>query len=159
MSHHLTSPSQAVAWTRRRLGCLAVLGLLAPMTAAAALLAEPDASAVRKVVEARLEALAADDAERAFSCASTGIRARFGDATTFMAMLRGAYPMLVRPAAAFFSLPQAQSRAPANARQKVQLRGHERRRWVASYVVERQAGTGWRISGCRVVADSKNSMA
>ena len=75
MTCSLTAPGQAVAWTRRRFGCLAMFGLFAFVAAGAAKLSEADASAVRNVVEARLDAFAADDAERAFSCASTGIRA------------------------------------------------------------------------------------
>lgn len=158
MSHHLTSPSQAVAWTRRRLGCLAVLGLLAPLTAAAALLAEPDASAVRKVVEAQLEAFAADDAERAFSYASTGIRAQFGDATNFMAMVRGGYPMVVRPAAVSFFQAQANDDAEGTVSQPVHVRDRAGRHWRATYLLERQVGAGWRIGGCMVVADKAQSM-
>jgi hypothetical protein len=161
MTDSLTSPGHALAWTRRRFGCLALFGLLAPVAAGAAMLLEPDASAVRKVVEAQLQAFAADDAERAFSYASTGIRAQFGDATTFMAMVRGGYPMVVRPAAVSFFLPQAEpgaAPASATARQNVQLRDREGRLWMATYMLERQADAGWRISGCVVVADSGKSM-
>ncbi len=161
MIRSLTGPRQAVAWTRRRFGRLAMFALLAPVAAGAATLAEPDASAVRKVVEAQLDAFAAGDAERAFSYAATGIRAQFGDAGTFMAMVRGGYPMVVRPAAVSYFLPQAEPGAapdPATARQNVQLRDREGRLWMATYVLERQAGAGWRISGCMVVADSGKSM-
>jgi hypothetical protein len=161
MIRSVTGPSRASAWTRRRFGCLAMLCLLAPVAACAATLAEPDASAVRKVVQAQLEAFAADDAERAFSYASTGIRAQFGDATTFMAMVRGGYPMVVRPAAVSFFLPKAEPGAapdPDTAQQNVQFRDREGRLWMATYMLQRQAGAGWRISGCVVVADSGKSM-
>lgn len=161
MTRSVTGSCQATAWTRRRLGCLALLGLLAPVAAGAATLAEPDAIAVRNVIEAQLEAFAADDAERAFSYASTGIRARFGDATTFMAMVRSGYPMVVRPAAVSFFLPQAEpgaAPAEATARQQVQFRDREGRLWIATYVLERQAGAGWRIGGCTVAADRGKSM-
>jgi hypothetical protein len=129
------------------------------VTAGAKALAASDVSAVRKVVEAQLAAFAADDAERAFSYASRGIRAQFGDAITFMAMVRSGYPMVVRPAAVSFFLPQAESGAtPVTARQDVQFRDREGRLWMATYTLERQAGAGWRISGCRVVADNGKSM-
>ena len=81
-------------------------GLLAPMAAGAAGFAESDARAVRGVIEARLEAFAADDAERAFSYASTAIRTQFGDAATFMAMARATDAMAVRPAAISFFEPR-----------------------------------------------------
>jgi hypothetical protein len=40
----------------------------------------------------------------------------------------------------------------------VQFRDREGRLWMATYTLERQAGAGWRISGCRVVADNGKSM-
>jgi hypothetical protein len=138
-----------------------MVALLAPVAAGAAVLAEPHASAVRKVVQAQLDAFAADDAERAFSYASAGIRTQFGDATTFMAMVRGGYPMVVRAAGVSFFLPQAEpgaAPAPATARQNVRLRDREGRVWIATYMLEKQAGDGWRISGCIVVPDNGKSM-
>jgi len=152
---------QVMGWVRRCLWCVAMLGLLAPVAAGAAVLAEPDARAVRKVVEAQLEAFAADDAERAFSYASASIRAQFGDAAHFMAMVRGGYPMVVRPAAVSFFQPQADGGAEwanVTVRQAVQLRDREGRLWMATYLLERQAGAGWRINGCVVVADSGRSL-
>ena len=160
MTYHLTGLGQVVRWVRRRLRSVATLGLLvllAPAGASAAVLAEPDARAVRRVVEAQLEALAANDAERAFSYASASIRAQFGDAANFMAMVRGGYPMVVRPATVLFFQAQADDGAEgagATVRQTVQLRDREGRFWMATYVLERRAGMGWRISACMVVADS-----
>jgi hypothetical protein len=75
--------------------------------------------------------------------------------------------MLVRPAAVSFLRAQAPGQAEppaATARQTVQVvqvvqvRDRERRHWRATYVLERQAGAGWRIGGCVVVADSGKSM-
>ena len=117
-----------------------------------------DAHAVRDVVQAQLEAFAADDAERAFSYASASIRAQFGDAASFMAMVRGGYPMVVRPAAVSFFQAQTDDGAAVTVRQTVQLRDREGRLWRATYLLERQAGVGWRISACVVVADSEKSV-
>jgi Domain of unknown function (DUF4864) len=161
MMRSLTGRGQALGWVRRGLGCLAVLGLIVPLAAGAARLSEPDARTVREVVEAQLDAFAADDAERAFSYASPSIRAQFGDASRFMAMVYGIYPMVVRPTAALFFLAQADHGAEAAkviVRQAVQLRDGEGRLWMATYQLERQAGAGWRINGCVVVADSANSL-
>ncbi len=80
MTFSLTGLGQAMGRVRRWLGCVALLGLLVPMAVGAARLAEPDARAVREVVEAQLDTFAAGDAEHAFSSASPSIRARFGDA-------------------------------------------------------------------------------
>jgi Domain of unknown function (DUF4864) len=157
MPRGLTKLHQAGAWTRHRLGCVALIGLLVPALAGAAQLAEPDARAVRQVVEAQLEAFAADDAARAFSRASSSIQAQFGDANTFMAMVRSGYPMVVRTAAVSFFQPQVEVGTPATATQLVQLRDREVRLWMATYVLERQTAAGWRISGCVVAADSGKS--
>ena len=151
------TPRPAGAWTRRRLGCVALIGLLVPTAAIAAPLAEPDARAVRQVIEAQLEAFAADDAARAFSFASASIQAQFGEANNFMAMVRSGYPMVVRPAAVSFFLPQVELGTPATVTQLVQLRDREGRLWKATYLLERQITGGWRISGCTVAADDGKS--
>ena len=153
----LTSLGQYGAWTRRRLGCLSLIGLLWSTAAAAELRAEPDARAVRQVVEAQLDAFAADDAERAFSYAAAGIRAQFGDANNFMAMVRRGYPMVIRPAAVSFFQPQRDVGTPETVTQLVQLRDREGRLWNATYLLEQVTGAGWRISGCVVAAGSGKS--
>ncbi len=158
MSFGLQHDGSMMAWLRRCAGCLALLGLLAPAAAGAAPLAEPDARAVRQVVEAQLDALAADDAERAFSYAAPSIRAQFGDAETFMGMVRGGYPMVLRPTTVSFFLAQAVDGAKTTVSQPVHLRDRDGRLWLATYVLERQAGMGWRINGCVVVADSGQSL-
>ena len=157
MTYGLKSLGRVVAWTRRLLGCVAVIGLLVPATAGAAVLAEPDERAVRQVVEAQLQAFAADDAARAFSYASASIQAQFGDANNFMAMVRSGYPMVVRPAAIAFFQAQVEMGLPAAVTQLVQLRDREGRLWKATYLLERQTGAGWRISGCVVAADNGKS--
>ena len=109
-----------------------------------------DAQAVRAVITAQLQALAADDAVRAFSYAAPAIRSQFGDAATFIGMVRQGYPVLIRPrATAFF---QAEV-VDGSVTQVVQLQGSDGSRWLATYQVQRQADRQWRISGCSVVPD------
>ena len=112
---------------------------------------------VRQVVEAQLKAFAQDDAGRAYSYASPEIQAQFGDANSFMAMVRSGYPMVMRPAAVSFFLPQVEERTPESVKQLVRLRDHAGRLWIAAYLLQRQAGAGWRISGCVVAPDSDRS--
>jgi hypothetical protein len=140
------------AWLSVALMLLAVLGL--PRSAAAQTLAEHDARAVRSVVEAQLAALAADDAEKAFSYASASIRERFGDAATFMAMVQTGYPMIVRPASVAFFVPTINAGAVL---QRVQMRDRNGALWLASYELQKQADASWRINGCSVTADSGKS--
>jgi Domain of unknown function (DUF4864) len=146
------------AWTR--LACTFMLCCLAPWAASAAPLSDADTRAVRQVVQAQLDAFAAGDAERAFSYASTSIQTQFGDAPTFLAMVRGGYPMVVRPAAVSYFLPEVTEiakGAPVSVRQDTQLRDDEGRLWRATYLLDRQPSGVWRISGCVVRADSGQS--
>lgn len=145
---------QAQARTRRWLLRLSLAALLTPAALAAAPVGEADMRAVRSVIQSQLDAFAAADAERAFSYASKGIRAQFGDAPRFMAMVQTAYPMVVRPAGVSFFVPR---QANGAVWQTVQLRDGEGRLWLATYQLARQAGAGWRINGCAVVPDSGKS--
>ena len=127
---------------------------LAPWAVAAQAVSTPDARAVREVVEAQLQALAADDAVRAFSYASPMIRSQFGDASNFMAMVKSGYPMVLRPAATAFFKPEA---ADGSVMQAVQFRGRDGRAWLATYELQRQPDGRWRINGCAVQADTGKS--
>lgn len=133
---------------------LLVWALLATGPAQAVSLSERDAKAVRAVVEAQLQALAADDAVRAFSFASPAIRSQFGDAATFITMVRQGYPVLIRPAATAFFQPEAVAGAVI---QVVQLRDATGRNWLATYQLQRQADQRWRINGCAVAPDAGKS--
>ena len=137
---------------RRRLLGAAVALVAAAGPAAAAALAAADAKAVRAVVEAQLRAMADGDAERAFSYAAPAIRAQFGDAQRFMAMVAGSYPMVIRPAATVFFLPTQD--AGGEVLQVVQLRDGAGKRWRASYLLARQPDGSWRIGGCVVAPES-----
>jgi Domain of unknown function (DUF4864) len=141
--------------TMRGLLLLPLTGLLAPATAGAAVVPEGDARAVRSVIEAQLDAFAADDAERAYSYASAAIRTQFADAATFMAMVRSGYPMVLRPQSVTFFQPVLVDGAVL---QKVHLRDGAGRLWQATYQLLQQAAVGWRINGCAVVADSGKSL-
>ena len=147
-------PGPMVCW----LVALTLLFCIAPAAVAAAAspataVTDADARDVRAVVEAQLQAFAAGDAERAFSYASPAIRSQFGDATSFMAMVRAGYPMVVQPTRlAFF---QAQGGA-GQVLQTVQMQDRAGRLWRASYLLER-GPAGWRISGCTVVPDDGKS--
>lgn len=143
--------------------------VLAAVVAASALLlaparaAEPDAAiarAVRQVVDAQLRALAVGHAEQAFSFAAPAIRKQFGDAASFMAMVTGSYPMVVRPAATVFFRPETEAEdaaGPSAVVQVVQLRDRGGRLWRAAYQLERQPGGAWRIAGVVVQPDAPGS--
>jgi hypothetical protein len=109
-----------------------------------------DARAIRAVIEAQLDAMAADDEARAFSFASPSIRMQFDDASSFMTMVRQGYPMLIGPIETLFSQPRT---VEEDAMQVVRLRDRDGRPWLATYDLQRQPDGTWRINGCLVEPD------
>ena len=110
-------------------------------------LAKADWQAIRKVISQQLAALRAGDSGRAFSYASPGIQAQFGDADTFLAMVRGAYsPLLVARYTEFLEGAVIDGLVI----QPLRLIAPDNTVLVALYTLEKQSKGGWRISGCRI---------
>ncbi len=128
-----------------------MLGLLLAMGAAAQAapaVPAPQAREVRAVVQAQLDAFAADDAGRAFSYAGPAIRAMFGTPERFVAMVRASYPVVYRPASVAFLIPEA---AGDEVIQGVHFGDANGRVWLAVYRLQRLEHVGWRINGCQLV--------
>jgi hypothetical protein len=106
-----------------------------------------DALAIRAVIAEQLDAFAKDDAPRAFSLATAGIRARFGTPEVFIDMVRTAYPVVYRPKSVQFEAPMI---VEGELFQPVKMTDAEGRAWIALYPMERQADGGWRINGCQL---------
>ena len=145
---------------RRGLIGLALAGALplaAMLAQAQAPVSPADVRAIRQLVQAQLQAMAKGDAARAFSYASPDIRAQFGTAENFMAMVRQGYPMVVAPARTVFFVPEPDD-PPPGVLQVVQLTDRAGQRWLATYQLQRQPDGAWRINGCVVVADTRSSI-
>lgn len=110
-------------------------------------LSDTDAAAIRHTVQSQLAAMAAGDAERAYAYAAPGIRQQFGNAATFMAMVRSGYPMVIKPAATTYFVPVP---APDGATQQLRLQDGAGGMWLAHYALVRLADGSWRIAGCNV---------
>ncbi len=137
------------------LACAALACL--PCPALAQPLGAEERRAVRDTIEGQLKALALGDAVRAFSYASPTLRRQFGDAETFIGMVRQGYPMVIRPASTAFFEPE---RADGQVLQVVQLQDAAGQRWLAAYQLVQlldQAGRPWRINGVVVTADTGKS--
>ncbi len=150
------TPSIGDGWKAWRLLAVALLGgllLLFIRPSGAAEFGERDARAVQAVVQAQLSAFADDDAEKAFSHATPAIRARFGNAAGFMAMVQAGYPMVIKPATVAFFVA---TELDGDAIQKVHLRDADGARWLAVYQLQRDGST-WRIAGVAVEAESGQS--
>ncbi|HSV44920.1 MAG TPA: DUF4864 domain-containing protein [Ramlibacter sp.] len=114
-------------------------------------LADADATKVRDVIVAQLAALAEDDADGAFATATPAVREAIGSSGRFLAMVRGAYPMVYRAASVSFLKPEAED---DNVMQLVQIVDTQSKSWLALFTLERQPDSSWRISGC-VVSESR----
>lgn len=127
----------------RALGLIIVL-VWAP-TQAQQRLGQKDRQAIQAVIQAQLNAFQADDAETAFSFATPGVQARFGDPATFMVMVRTGYQAVYRPGSVLFQdlIPFAESVA-----QEVLITDQEGKSVLAIYPMEQQQDGSWRIAGC-----------
>ena len=127
---------------------LAGLGFV-PATVAAKI-SVADARAVQRVVQAQLDAFAADNAELAFSFAAPSIKELFGNADNFLQMVRTGYPVVYRPASVSFLQPELDAKEVV---QRVHLTDGQGHAWLAVYRLQRQKDKAWRIAGCVVVAE------
>ena len=134
-----------------RLLAACCLTLVIAFAAGAAPAVEPvsaaDTRAAKAIVSAQLDAFASDDAKLAFSYAAPAIRSMFGTPERFLAMVRGGYPVVYRPAAVTFLLPL---RAEGQLFQGVHLTDAAGALWLATYRLERQPDGSWRIAACDV---------
>lgn len=121
---------------------------LAPLLASAQRPISPeDARAVREVVQAQLDAFQRDDGEAAFALATPAIREVFGDAATFLEMVRRSYAVVYRPRSVQFEDPIL---VDGELIQPVSLTDAEGRAWIAIYPMQKQPDGRWRTNGCQL---------
>lgn len=114
---------------------------------AAAPVGDDEADKVREVIVAQLLALAQDDADGAFETATPSVRAAIGSPWRFLAMVRGAYPMVYRPEVVSFHKPEMEG---GSVLQLVEITDSDAKSWLAVFQLEKQPDDSWRISGCAV---------
>ena len=129
-----------------RLGLtLICLVALADGAAAAERLTAADRSEIRTVIESQLAAFGRDDADGAFSFAAPTIREKFGDAATFIDMVRGGYRPVYRPSEVAFQDIDNSGTLPI---QEVLVVDREGRSFIARYPMQKQPDGHWLIAGC-----------
>lgn len=134
---------------------IAVAASTIHLRAAAGPLADADAEKVRGVIVAQLEAFAVDDADGAFQTATPAVREAIGNPGRFLAMVRGAYPMVYRPHSVSFHKPEGEE---GTVLQLVEIRDGADKSWIALFALEQQPDSTWRISGCMVAENQWQSV-
>lgn len=135
-----------------RLLTLAVLLLLlVPATPQAqdAAISETDRAAIQAVIQSQLSAFQRDDWPAAFAHASPAIQRKFGDAESFMAMVRSGYSAVYRPSETEM---RALRRLDGSLVQEVLFVGPDGQAVTALYRMEQQPDGSWRIAGVLLLA-------
>ena len=143
----LQTPAVLYSRAMRRLLCAVLLACAPHLAPAQTAVPAADARAVRAVIEAQLDAFRKDDAARAFSLASPGIRATFGTPENFIEMVRTSYAVVYRPRSVLFEAPVA---IDGQVVQPVRMTDGEGRAWLALYPMQRQPDGTWRTDGCQL---------
>ena len=113
-----------------------------------------DRGAIHDIINRQLAAFRRDDGAAAFAFASPGIRAMFGTAEAFMAMVRDGYPQVYRPREVEFrDLVDIGGRLT----QRVLLVGPDGDVVVAHYFLQRQPDGSWRIDGCMLAGSAEST--
>ncbi len=105
---------------------------------------EDQAAKARAVVQAQLDAFAADDARRAFLLATPGARKHLGSPDNFIKMVRKSYAVVYRPASVAFLKPQLIDGVLVLGVQMTDAQGAA---WLATYSLERQPNGMFLIEG------------
>jgi hypothetical protein len=125
------------------------LALSLPRLAAAAdapsTLPASDQQAIRQVIGAQLEAFQHDDGNTAFGFATPAIQQKFGDAATFMQMVKSGYSAVYRPRSVAFDELLDTAFGPD---QILKVIGPDGRAYTAHYIMEKQPDGRWMINGC-----------
>lgn len=129
--------------------------LLAPAFVIPAAHAQPvsaaDEAAIRRTIEAQIDAFRRNDDAAAFALASPMIQGMFGTPANFMAMVRAGYPPVHRPRSVDFTELAEENGALV---QKVELIGPDGQPALALYTMVR-GPDGWLIDGCRLTASER----
>jgi len=126
--------------------------------ASSPVVSKANAIAIAMVVQAQLDAFAADDALLAFSYAAPNIKAMFGTPAKFLQMVKSSYPVVYRPKSVTFLEPESDGAAIIQPVAMTDAQGGD---WVAVYRLEPVSGKdiSWLIAGCVLRAKSPQTWA
>jgi hypothetical protein len=108
---------------------------------------QADSAAIRAIISHQLAAFMRDDGSAAFSDASPAIQGMFGDADTFMRMVRTGYRPVYRSSGVEF---RGLGVVGGRLIQQVYIAGPDGVPVLALYEMQRQPDGSWRINGCSI---------
>ena len=128
---------------------LAGLALIPPEIRAEVLgaLTSDDVNAIHAAVQSQLDALAQDDAARAFDLATSEKRMQVGTPDNFLRMMKYQYTPIYRNLGVIFSMPEVLDGDPIQAVRITDGDGHV---WLAIFWMQRDQDTKWKIDGCQL---------
>lgn len=129
-----------------------ISALIACLLLAMPLRAEDPVETTRNVIAQQIDAFLKDDADKAYSFAAPGIRARYPDKDAFLAMVRKSYEPVYRPGNYAFG----RSRMVGNGAlvlHEVMISGRDGRNWRAIYQLLLQGDGSYKIGGVMVMPD------
>ncbi len=118
---------------------------LSPLVETDIVVNDKDKVAIRKAISGQIQAFRSGDKERAFSYASPGVKQQFDTPAEFFAAVKSAYDVVLVPRSVVFEdLKQVMGVVT----QPVLFLAADGDTVIGSYIMERQNGGDWKISGC-----------
>jgi Domain of unknown function (DUF4864) len=106
-----------------------------------------DRAAIAAAIQKQFDAFSRDDGDAAFAQAAPEIRQMFGEADTFMRMVKQSYaPVYRHREATFTDIKDGPT-------QVVTITGEDGRHWLAFYQMVLGEDGVWRIKGCNLIED------
>lgn len=128
--------------------------LAASGSAAAAEPSAEDRASAQSAISAQIEAFDRDDGPAAYALAADAIRALFPSPDAFMDMVKRAYAPVYRPKSVVFG---PATDAGGGLTQEALITDQSGVDWIAQYTLARDAEGRWRITGCRLVKNERQS--
>lgn len=127
---------------------LSIVVCLSMVQAVAADLGKNEEEAIQSAVQLQIEALANDDADRAFALTTENTRSRLGSPHNFLQMIKEQYDPVYRHRTALYAAPRM---VRGKVYQVVRLTDLESHVWLAVYLMHKDAKGAWKIDGCQLI--------
>lgn len=127
---------------------LLIVACLSMVQAGAADLGKNEEAAIQSAVQLQIEALANDDADRAFALTTENTRSRLGSSHNFLQMIKEQYDPVYRHRTALYASPRM---VHGKVYQVVRLTDLDSHVWVAVYLMHKDAEGAWKIDGCQLI--------